>query len=136
MLRNHSMRNHYMRDVLAAAFCVAAAIAAMAAGETGAVSDGETTFNNACRTCHSLKAGDNRLGPHLHGIIGKAAASAEGFAYSAALKGTKMTWDEATLDKFIANPESVVPGNNMKPFTGISDKAQRDAIIEFLKSRG
>ena len=130
------LRNRTSRGLLVALFCAGAAAVAIAAGDTGAALDGETTFNNACRTCHSMKDGDNRLGPHLHGIIGKSAASAAGYAYSAALKGSKTTWDETTLDKFIANPEAIVPGNNMKPYTGIADKAQRDAIIEFLKSRG
>ena len=45
-----------------------------------------------------------------------------------------MTFDEATLDKFITNPEGVVPGNNMKPYTGISDAALRAKIIAFLKA--
>lgn len=126
-------RNRSSRKLLLAVFCAGAAAAATAAEQSGAALDGETTYNNACRTCHSVKDGDNRLGPHLHGIIGREAASVQGFAFSAALKGSKTTWDEATLDKFIANPEAVVPGNNMKPYTGITDKAQRDAIIEFLK---
>lgn len=97
--------------------------------------DGEAVFNNACRTCHSTKPDDNRLGPTLHGIVGKAAGSTAGFNYSGSMKNAGLTWDEATLDKFIANPDAVVQGNNMKPFTGISDEAQRKAIIGFLASR-
>jgi cytochrome c len=94
----------------------------------------EAVFNNACRTCHSWKKDDNRLGPNLHGIIGRKAGAATGFAYSSSMKNSGITWDEATLDKFIANPDGVVPNNNMKPFTGISDAGQRKAIIDFLKS--
>lgn len=97
--------------------------------------DGEAAFNNACRTCHTTKADDNRLGPHLHGIVGRKAGAADGYAYSAAMKGAGLTWDEATLDKFIANPDSVVQGNNMKPYTGIDDAAQRKAIVEYLKTK-
>ena len=96
---------------------------------------GEQLFNNNCRTCHSWKEGDNRLGPNLHGIIGRKSGAAEGFAYSGSMKQANITWDEATLDKFISNPDSVVAGNNMKPFNGIADEQTRQKIIEFLKSK-
>ena len=119
-----------------AAMALAAAIAVYGSGASAAQEiDGEAAFNNACRTCHTTKADDNRLGPNLHGIVGRKAGAAEGYAYSAAMKGAGVTWDEATLDKFIANPDSVVQGNNMKPYTGINDAAQRKAIVEFLKTR-
>lgn len=114
-------------------------LSAMFLGATLALAqdaDGETAYNNACRTCHSMKPGDNRLGPSLSGIVGAKSGSQEGFAYSSALKGGQITWDEATLDKFIANPDGVAAGNNMKPFTGISDAAQRATIIGYLKSGG
>jgi cytochrome c len=91
-------------------------------------------FNNNCRTCHSWKEGDNRLGPNLHGIIGRKAGAAQGFAYSSAVKSSGITWDEASLDKFIANPNGFIPNNNMKPFTGVGDEATRKNIIDFLKS--
>jgi cytochrome c len=96
---------------------------------------GPEAFNNNCRTCHSWKEGDNRLGPTLHGIIGRKAGTAEGFNYSNAMKSSGITWDEATLDKFITNPDSVVPNNNMKPFSGVGDADTRKKIIEFLKSK-
>lgn len=96
--------------------------------------DGQTKFNNSCRTCHTMKEGDNRLGPNLAGIIGRKSGAAQGYSYSSALAGGKITWDEATLDKFIANPEAVAPGNNMKPYTGMTDAGERKAIIDFLKT--
>lgn len=96
---------------------------------------GEQLFNNNCRTCHSWKEGDNRLGPTLHGIVGRKAGSIEGFTYSQSMKQANLTWDEATLDKFIANPDSVFQNNNMKPFTGIADQATRQKIIEFMKTK-
>lgn len=111
---------------------VGAAFVTPALGADGG--QGEAAFNNACRTCHSWKAGDNRLGPHLSGLIGRKAGAAEGFAYSPSLKGAAITWDEATLDKFIANPDAVAPGNTMKPYTGIADAALRKSIIDFLKT--
>ena len=108
----------------------AAPAAAPAADNAG----GEEAYNNACRTCHSVKPGDNRLGPSLSGIVGKKAGGESGYQYSPSLKDSGVTFDEATLDKFITNPDGVVPGNNMKPYTGISDAALRAKIIAFLKS--
>lgn len=123
-------RHSFEGFVLAAFFGVSSA--AFAAEPV----DGEAAFNNACRTCHSAKAGDNRLGPSLHGVVGRKAGAAEGFAYSGALKTSTIVWDKATLEAFIADPEKVAPGNNMKPFTGLSDAAQRAAIIAFLDTSG
>jgi cytochrome c len=96
---------------------------------------GEQLFNNNCRTCHSWKEGDNRLGPTLHGVVGRKSGSIQGFNYSQSLKQANLTWDEGTLDKFIANPDGVVQNNNMKPYTGIADQTVRQKIIEFLKSK-
>ena len=83
-----------------------------------------------------MKAGDNRLGPTLAGIVGKKAGSEAGFAYSESLKSSGLVWDEATLDRFIEDPEAVVRGNRMKPYGGITDKKQREGIIAFLKNPG
>src|SRR6478672_2558326 len=79
---------------------------------------GEQAFNNACRTCHVVREGDNRLGPNLHRIVGRKAGSLEGYAFSSAMKETDFVWNEEKLDRFIANPDEVVAGNNMKPYGG------------------
>jgi len=98
---------------------------------------GQVKFNNFCRTCHSLKEGDHRLGPSLQGIIGRKAGSTPGYtSYSQGMTESGIVWDEATLDRFLANPDAVVPGNNMKPFTRIADPAVRKEIIEYLKTAG
>jgi cytochrome c len=97
--------------------------------------EGELAFNSSCRTCHSTKDGDNRLGPNLHGIIGREAGSEE-YAYSPALKSSDIVWDADTLDRFIENPESVIPGNNMKPYGGISDPEVRASIVSHLGDAG
>jgi cytochrome c len=96
--------------------------------------DLQVAFNIACRTCHSMREGDNRLGPSLHGVVGRKAGSLEGYAYSSAMQQSGIVWDEKTLDAFIANPEQVVHGNGMKPFGGIDDAKQRGEIVAFLKS--
>ena len=93
----------------------------------------EAAFNTTCRSCHSVKPGDNRLGPHLNGIFGRKAGAAEGFNYSPVVKDSAIVWDEANLDKMIADPEVFLPGNSMKPYPGIKDAAIRKTIIEYLK---
>lgn len=96
---------------------------------------GQVAFNNHCRTCHSAKAGDNRLGPTLHGIVGAKAGANSGFpGYSQAMRSADLVWDDATLDKFMADPEAVVPNNNMKPFKSVPDASVRKAILDYLKS--
>lgn len=93
--------------------------------------DGKLAFNSSCRTCHSIDEGDNRLGPNLHDIIGRKAGSEE-YGYSPAMSASNVVWDAETLDRFIQNPNAVVPGNNMKPYGGISDAGIRASIVRYL----
>ncbi len=112
-------------------------VASPAVGQDKANTDGgQIVFNNACRTCHTLREGDNRLGPNLHGIVGRKAGSLADYPYSSAMKNAELVWDKATLDRFIANPDQVVPGNNMKPYGGHASAEERAAIIGFLESGG
>jgi cytochrome c len=94
--------------------------------------DGKTSFNNHCRTCHSFRPGDNRLGPSLFGIYGSAAGQVKGYrGYSGGLQG--FAWNDATLDRFIGNPTSISASTNMV-FPPVGDGAERHRIIEFLKT--
>ena len=87
-----------------------------------------------CRACHELKADQpHKVGPNLHGVLNRKAAAAEGFAYSAALKGANLTWDKATLDKWIEKPSGLVPGNAMA-FAGIASPADRAALIAYIEA--
>jgi cytochrome c len=95
---------------------------------------GQLTFNNACRTCHTTKEGDNRLGPNLHNIMGRKAGSLPNYGYSSAMKGADFVWDKEKLDRFIAKPDEVVPGNNMKPYGGLTAAEDLAKIIVFLES--
>jgi cytochrome c len=113
----------------------AAAIAGPTRAQNTRNEQGQLAFNNACRTCHSIKDGDNRLGPSLHGIVGRKAGTAAGYNnYSSAMKDAGLTWDEPTLDRFIASPDDVVRGNNMKPYGGLSSAEERAHIIAYLKA--
>src|SRR4051794_25988680 len=93
---------------------------------------GQQAFNNACRTCHMVKEGDNRLGPNLYKVVGRKAGSLPDYGFSSAMKEAGFVWDEEKLDRFIANPDEVVPGNNMKPYGGLSSSDDRKKIIAFL----
>jgi cytochrome c len=92
----------------------------------------QQAFNNACRTCHVTREGDNRLGPNLHRIMGRKAGSLPNYGYSSAMKEANFVWDEAKLDRFIASPDEVVPGNKMKPYGGLANKEDRAKIVAFL----
>jgi cytochrome c len=124
-----------MRSAVFASACGVLSLAMMAS----ALADGAGTraaFDNHCRTCHSVRAGDHRLGPSLYGILGTRAGTVSGYGRSAqGLRESGLIWDEATLDRFIENPDRLVPNNGMKPYSGIQDAAVRRSIIEFLKTR-
>jgi cytochrome c len=97
---------------------------------------GQQAFNNACRTCHTTKDGDNRFGPHLHNIIGRKAGALPDYRYSEAMKSADFVWDEEKLGRFIDHPDKVVPGNGMTPYTGVRSAEDKAKIISFLKSSG
>ena len=92
----------------------------------------QQAFNNACRTCHVTREGDNRLGPNLHKIVGRKAGSLPDYNYSSSMKEADFVWDEAKLDRFIASPDEVVAGNKMKPYSGLTNKEDREKIVAFL----
>lgn len=91
-----------------------------------------------CTSCHSLDPGENLpSGPTLYAIIGKPVAAESGFAYSPALRDfgvTNRRWTPELLDRFIADPEELVPGTHMA-FHGIADEPQRAALIDYLQRR-
>ena len=86
-----------------------------------------------CAACHAVQAGQNGIGPSLAGVFGRKAASAQGYDYSPALKASGQVWDEASLDKWLANPMGTVPGTRMT-YAGQGDAAKRQQLIAFLKS--
>jgi len=120
--------------------CSAVAAAAVLAVLSGAaladgdVEDGKKVFNK-CKACHSLEAGQNKIGPSLAGVIGRPAGSVEGFKYSDAMKNSGVVWDAETLDKYLADPKGFIPGNKMA-FVGLKKEDDREDVIAYLQSGG
>ncbi|HVI88322.1 MAG TPA: cytochrome c family protein [Dongiaceae bacterium] len=85
-----------------------------------------------CQTCHSLDAGTNKVGPSLHGLIGRHSASIDTYSYSPAMKSANVTWDPETLDKYLTNPRAMVPGTKML-FPGLPKPDDRANLIAYLK---
>jgi cytochrome c2 len=99
---------------------------------TGAhAQDGAATFRKYCFVCHATDPGTNKLGPSLSGVVGRKAGSVADFNYSAAMKNSGLTWDEATLDKYLTEPQKVVPGTKMA-FLGVRNADERKALIAYL----
>ncbi len=119
---------------LSAAALLPTAAAAQPAAPAGDAEQAQLAFNNHCRTCHTTKEGDNRLGPSLYRVVGRKAGTLPGFGYTDAMAHSDLTWDKPTLDRFLANPDQVVPGNRMKPFGGVASAEERARIITFLEA--
>ncbi|MGB7369649.1 c-type cytochrome [Erythrobacter sp.] len=100
----------------------------------GDASAGETVFVK-CKTCHVLEEGENRVGPHLYGVVGREAGSVEGFNYSDANANSGITWNEDVLFEYLENPQEYLPGTRMA-FPGIRDAQERADLIAYLDANG
>jgi cytochrome c len=83
-----------------------------------------------CLACHALAA--DRVGPRHCGLLGRRAGSVPGFAYSPAMKNSKLVWDVKTLDRFLAKPLEVVPGTSMT-YDGVPAAKDRADLIAYLR---
>lgn len=100
------------------------------------LSAAEAQFKKSCGTCHVAEAGAGpRQGPNLFGVVGRAAGSVEGFNYSPAFVAAKsgIVWDEQTLDRWLTDPQAVIPGAVM-PYKQ-ADPDKRRLVIEYLETR-
>ena len=110
---------------------VAATVLASGSALAGDAAKGKKVYNK-CKACHSLKAGKNKIGPSLNGVIGRAAGAVEGYKYSKAMMESGLTWDDETLAKYLEKPKKFIPGNKMA-FAGLKKEKQRDDVIAYLK---
>ena len=117
---------------LTAALAIAAAATGAAAQEAGDSAAGEKVFRK-CMACHAVEEGQNRVGPHLHGVVGRDVAAVEDFTYSDAIVawGEGKTWDPELLDSFLEDPRGVVEGTKMI-FAGLKDAEDRADVIAYL----
>lgn len=95
---------------------------------------GRRVFATQCIACHTTTAENRITGPALLGVMGRPAGTLDGFAFSEALKKSGLTWDAATMDKYLAAPTTVVPGTTMTmPLTSAPARADLIAFLNTLK---
>jgi cytochrome c len=126
------VRAAFTFSAVVAALAFAGAVAGQSSG--GGITQaaaGAKLYQSRCATCHSPTA--NKIGPAHKGVFGRTAASAPGFKYSPALKASKITWNAATLDKWLSGPQKMVKGSKM--FLVVANAEERAAIIAYLKTQ-
>lgn len=121
----------------AAALTLAAAVVALAAASVYAVAAPEKsagdpvrgkTVYQICMGCHSLDEDD--VGPHHRGVVGRVAGTVPGYAYSPALRDSRIVWGPDTLDRWLTNPQALVPGAKM--FFAMPSAQDRADVIAYL----
>jgi cytochrome c len=102
---------------------------AAAGNEPGDPARGKNLFERRCTGCHSLD--QDKEGPHLRGVYGRKAGTVPTFTYSTAVKSSQITWSDETLEKWLTDTESLIPGNDMT--FSVPKPEERADIIQFLK---
>jgi cytochrome c len=101
---------------------------AFAAGDPAA---GKSVFQSTCSICHSIQPGQNKIGPTLSGVVGRKTGSVAGYTYSPQNQAANLTWDAATLDKYLEAPRAMIPGTKMT-YGGLKDAQKRADLIAYL----
>lgn len=112
-----------------AVFLIALGVLSAIAAAPGDAHRGRDAFEQTCTGCHALDHA--KVGPRLRNIYGRQAGKDAQFSYSDAMKSASVTWDETSLERWLADTESVVPGNDMS--FRLNDAAKRADIIAYLK---
>lgn len=84
-----------------------------------------------CQACHAVQPNQNRLGPTMHGIVGRQSGAVQGFNYSPANRNAGIVWTPEKLFQYLENPRRVMPGTTMA-FAGIADPQRRADLIAYL----
>jgi cytochrome c len=116
--------------MLARIICSAVAAGAVLLALNTQEERGKDLFVRRCSGCHALEL--NKEGPRLRDVYGRKAASAPGFSYSDAVKKLNLRWDEASLDRWLSDPDSMAPDTDMG--FRLTDAGERNAVIAYLKS--
>lgn len=124
-------RLHTLRPTLVPSLAALAALLAASNAPAADATRGQMLYQSRCAACHSPDF--NGVGPAHRGVFGRAAGTASGFAaYSPALKRSGLVWTEANLDRWLADPEALVPGQAMGVI--LPDAADRADVIAFLRT--
>jgi cytochrome c len=123
----HHMKPSPTKAILVLVTVLASSSRALAAGDPAA---GQRVFATHCATCHATEVGQNKIGPSLAGIVGSKSGTVPGFNFSAGMKNADITWDDAELDKFLANPAGDVHGTKM--FVNLPSESDRQNVIAYL----
>ena len=127
---SESGKTRAARSICSVAFAGGiAAIAAASANAAGDAAHGQQLYTARCIACHSLD--ENRVGPKHRGVYGRKAGRAESYDYSPALRQTTIVWNDTTLDRWLADPEKLIPGQKMG--YQVPEAADREDLIAFLK---
>jgi cytochrome c len=130
--RPQSPQGTWLRAIAGAVALLLTAPASLAQ-QPGSDDAAQQAFNNSCRTCHSVKEGDNRLGPNLNKIVGRKAGSLPNYNYSSSMKEAGFVWDQDKLTRFMVKPDEVVSGNKMQPYGGVSAE-EAGKIVAYLQA--
>jgi cytochrome c len=122
--------NRRMRRVVTVAGLLLAGSTAALAADPAA---GEKIFKMQCGICHTVVAGENRIGPTLFGVFGRPAGTVPGFNYTTDHKKLGITWDAANLDKYLTNPRAMVPDTSMV-YAGLKDDTERANLVAYLET--
>ena len=114
-------------------FAAALGILALNVGNVAAAdaAKGRKVYNK-CKACHALKAGKNKVGPSLYGIMDRKAGTVAGFKYSKAMKASGLIWNEVALRNYLKKPRKFLKGTRMA-FSGIKKEKKMDNLIAYLK---
>jgi len=118
------------------ALILATALAAapqLAHAQEGDAAAGEKVFKK-CQACHTASEEKNKVGPYLKGVVGRQAASVEGFKYGDAIKAKAAeigAWDEAKIVEYLADPKAFIGGNSKMAFK-LKDETDRKNVAAYL----